>query len=186
MTEKKKDRVGVFIDGSNLFWAMNYRDPRTGGLRHYHIDFRKLRTLLKKRYGDIDLFYYGCEDEQPRSDHYKKKAHKQKAFHAALERKGYILRKKALKHIGAITKCDMDVEIVMDVTQSIEGYDIVVLFSGDSDFLALLEWCYEYNKKVHVYAFKRFLSWELWQFAQKQKQCAYWLLDSLQSELERL
>ncbi len=37
----KSIRTGVFIDGSNLFWAMNMRDEKTGEKLHYNICFEK-------------------------------------------------------------------------------------------------------------------------------------------------
>lgn len=58
-------------------------------------------------------------------------------------------------------KGDMDVEISIDVMNSINNYDTVVLFSGDSDFLALISYLKNHNKKVYIFSSKNNISTEL-------------------------
>ena len=42
----------------------------------------------------------------------------------------------------------MDVEIVVDAMHNIDNYEIVVFFTGDSDFLALINYLKNHNKQL--------------------------------------
>jgi len=55
----------------------------------------------------------------------------------------------------------MDVEITIDALHNIDKYNIVVLFSGDSDFLALVSYLRRAGKKVSIFSSKNNISEEL-------------------------
>lgn len=55
----------------------------------------------------------------------------------------------------------MDVEMVIDAIEHIDSYDIAVLFTGDSDFLALITYLRNKGKKVYVFSSKNNISSEL-------------------------
>ena len=55
----------------------------------------------------------------------------------------------------------MDVEISIDIMSNINNYDTAVLFSGDSDFLALISYLKNHNKKVYIFSSKNNISTEL-------------------------
>ena len=52
-------------------------------------------------------------------------------------------------------------EISIDIMSNINNYDTVVLFSGDSDFLALVSYLKNHNKKVYIFSSKNNISTEL-------------------------
>ena len=177
----KKLRAGVFIDGANLFWGMkNHAD--------WKIDFLKLRQYLKTKYSVRFYNYYACEDDDPSTEEFKEKSEKQKKFHRVLRGIGYNMKIKSLKHIGTssgeITKGDMDVDITVDVGSLLDDADLIILFCGDSDFLPLVEKCYEKGKYIRIYSYKELLSWELKTFAMTKPRCGYKLLDELKEMLE--
>lgn len=58
-------------------------------------------------------------------------------------------------------KGNFDVEIVMDMLISKDDYDIAVLFSGDSDFLAIIDYLIQFGKQVHIFSSKNSVSHEL-------------------------
>jgi len=62
-------RAGVFIDASNLFWAIGSKD-KTGKRINYDIDFAKLRDLLQTRYAPAFHNYYVCQDKLPSNERY--------------------------------------------------------------------------------------------------------------------
>lgn len=47
-------------------------------------------------------------------------------------------------------KCDFDCEIVMDVMNSLNNFDTMILFSGDGDYKAIVEYLLDQNKRVII------------------------------------
>ncbi|AKM83986.1 MAG: RtsE [Candidatus Campbellbacteria bacterium GW2011_GWD1_35_49] len=83
---------------------------------------------------------------------------------------GFIVRKKPLKRISILTddlgesikeKGDMDVEITIDAVHNLNKYDEAVFFTGDCDFLPLVTYIKNKNKKVYIYSTKDNVSHEL-------------------------
>ncbi len=58
-------------------------------------------------------------------------------------------------------KGNMDVEITIDAVNLLEYFDAVVLFSGDSDFLSLVNYLRSQKKQVFVISSKNNVSQEL-------------------------
>ena len=82
---------------------------------------------------------------------------------------GFEVRKKELKRIaindesgeGFQEKGNMDVEMTLDAIHHSDNFDTAVLFSGDSDFLALVTYLKNAGKKVIVFSSKNNISQEL-------------------------
>ncbi len=161
MSNALKPIVYVFIDSSNL-WA-------TQKVKGRMFDFQKLKDFLKSRYdaGEIKVFYYSAYPADGTRDYSIDGKHK---FFTYLKKGlGFIVRKKELKRIATHTasgdsfeeKGNMDVEMTIDALHHINKYDIAVLFSGDSDFLALVNYVKQGRKKVYIYSSKNNVSEEL-------------------------
>ena len=58
-------------------------------------------------------------------------------------------------------KGNMDVEITIDALYHIEKYNVAVLFTGDSDFLALVSYLRKVGKKIYIFSSKNNVSEEL-------------------------
>lgn len=123
------ERVALFIDGANLYSAAK-------GLA-FDIDYRKLLEEFKKRGRLIRAYYYTAlvEDQdfspiRPLVDW--------------LDYNGYTLVTKPAREFTDASgrrrfKGDMDVEIAVDMLGAANFVDHAFLFSGDGDFLALVE-----------------------------------------------
>lgn len=124
------ERLGLFIDGSNLYAA-----ARALG---FDIDYRRLLELFAIEATLIRAFYYTAllEDQdyspiRPLVDW--------------LDYNGYTMVTKPTKEFtDAATgrrkiKGNMDIELAVDVMEMSEHLDHVVLFSGDGDFRRLVE-----------------------------------------------
>ncbi|MDX9860326.1 MAG: NYN domain-containing protein [Rhodospirillales bacterium] len=124
------ERLGLFIDGSNLYAA-----ARALG---FDIDYRRLLELFATEATLIRAFYYTAllEDQdyspiRPLVDW--------------LDYNGYTMVTKPTKEFtDAVTgrrkiKGNMDIELAVDVMEMSEHLDHVVLFSGDGDFRRLVE-----------------------------------------------
>ncbi len=83
---------------------------------------------------------------------------------------GFEVRKKKLKRIKIINddlgesikeKGDMDVEITVDAMYHIDKYDTAIFFSGDSDFLPLINHLKNNKKKIYILSSRNNISEEL-------------------------
>lgn len=157
----KKNTIFVFIDASNLWEAQKAKGK--------FFDYEKLRKFIKEKFNglSIEVFYYSAYPADGTRDYSLDGRHK---FFTFLK-KGlkFIVRKKELKRISTITpegesigeKGNMDVEITIDALHHIKKYDVVVFFTGDSDFLALVTYLRARNKKVYIFSSKNNISEEL-------------------------
>jgi uncharacterized LabA/DUF88 family protein len=85
-----------------------------------------------------------------------------------LEIIGYIVRKKKVKFIknlnmekGGFHKGNLDVELTIDAVHNRDNFQSFVLFSGDSDFEALIKYMRRYKKNCIVISTKDHISIEL-------------------------
>lgn len=71
-------------------------------------------------------------------------------FEVVTKRVKYIRSKDAV--LGYEKKCDLDVEMTVDLIRMRDAYDDVVLFSGDGDLMYALKYLQEeYGKTCHVF-----------------------------------
>jgi len=124
-----QERIGLFIDGANLYAA-----ARALG---FDIDYKKLLHLFAEKAHLVRAFYYTAliEDQEyspirPLVDW--------------LDYNGYTMVTKPTKEFTDASgrrkiKGNMDIELAIDVMEMAERLDHVVLFSGDGDFRRLVE-----------------------------------------------
>lgn len=179
--KQKLPRVGVFIDGSNVFWGCK----REG----WKIDYAGLKQYLDEKHAPVSLHYYGVIDAAPRFIEPGKKLGAQAKFYRLLEGMGYTVIIKPLKYIDLeggyyTTKGDMDVELSMDIFKAHQDLDHIVLVSGDSDYLAALEYVYAKGKTVSVYSCSKNISWELKKFAKTHAGCDLVLFNGIKDKIE--
>ncbi len=129
MQFSQNERVGVFIDGANL-----YATARALG---FDIDYKRLLELFTSGCRLIRAFYYTAlvEDQEyspirPLVDW--------------LDYNGYTMVTKPTKEFTDASgrrkvKGNMDIELAIDMMEMAEHLDHIVLFSGDGDFRRLVE-----------------------------------------------
>lgn len=156
-----QNNVYVFIDASNLWEAQKSKGK--------FFDYEKLRRFIKKEFNanHIQIFYYTAYPAEGTREYSLDGKHK---FYTFLKKGlGFIVRKKELKRITVTAKegqsveekGNMDVEITIDALHHKEKYNLAVLFSGDSDFLALVSYLRKGGKKVFIFSSKNNISEEL-------------------------
>lgn len=122
-------RLSIFVDGNNMFYAQQkngwFFDPKRV-LEHFTND-----PSIQL----VNAFWYtGLKDPQD-----------QRGFRDALISLGYTVRTKILKEYydensGRYSqKANLDIEIVVDMFNTVDLYDRVILFSGDGDFDRAIE-----------------------------------------------
>ena len=124
-----QERIGLFIDGANLYAA-----ARSLG---FDIDYKRLREEFSGKGRFIRALYYTAliEDQEyspirPLVDW--------------LDYNGYTLVTKPTKEFTDSmgrrkVKGDMDIEIAVDMMELADVLDHIVLFSGDGDFRRVIE-----------------------------------------------
>ena len=147
----KKDRLSIFVDGNNMFYAQQkngwFFDPRR--VLDYFTDDPKLSL--------VNAFWYtGLKDSQD-----------QRGFRDALISLGYTVRTKILKEYyddasGRYSqKANLDIEIVVDMFNTCDQYGQVILFSGDGDFERAIELLRSKNTQITVVSTEGMIAREL-------------------------
>jgi len=153
--------IYVFIDASNIWQAQKAK----GKVFNYD----KFRSFIKQKFNgsEIKTFYYTAYPADGTRNYSTDGKHK---FYTFLKKGlGFVVRKKELKRIPIITdegqaieeKGNMDVEMTIDAIHHMKKYSIAVLFTGDSDFLALVTYLRNGGKKVYIFSSKNNISREL-------------------------
>jgi len=123
------ERVGLFIDGSNL-----YASARALG---FDIDYKRLHQYFSSQANLVRAYYYtALLDEQEYSPI--------RPLVDWLDYNGYNMVTKPAKEFTDATgrrkiKGNMDIELAVDVLELSASLDHVVIFSGDGDFRRLVE-----------------------------------------------
>ncbi len=153
--------IHVFIDASNLWAAQKAK----GKL----FDYTKLTAHIQKKFGGgpFKVFYYTAYPAEGTRNYSMDARHK---FFTFLKKGlGFTVRKKELKRISVIDddgeaiqeKGNMDVEIAIDALHYLQKYNTAIFFTGDSDFLALVNYLRRGGKKVFIFSSKNNISQEL-------------------------
>jgi len=133
------ERVGIFVDVANLMYSSR-------SLR-INIDFGRLLEFLRGNRRLIRAHAYAPTNPDPGAD---------QAFLSAVKGMGYRITTKNYKTFSSgAKKADMDLDLCMDIVRMVDAgaLDTVVLVSGDSDFLPLLEYCSDHGVRVEAAAF---------------------------------
>ena len=135
----KEQRVSVFIDAQNLYHSAK-------NLYRARVNFREiLKTAVSQR-KLVRAFGYVV----------RTKTGEEKPFFEALTKLGIETRIRDLQEFyGGMKKADWDVGIVVDAIRTAANVDVIVLISGDGDFIPLVEYLRNQGKRVEVAAFGR-------------------------------
>lgn len=147
-------RISVFVDGSNFFYLQK-------DCLKWFIDPKKILSWLSKRGQIVDATYYASTD--PSND-------KQAAYIKALYHMGFAVEQKAIKTYTQADgtekhKANLDIEIVLDMFNTIDRYDEAVLISGDADFSRALQILKARGKQFLIVSTRGFVAKEVRQVA---------------------
>lgn len=140
MIKHKEQRVGVLVDVSNMYHSAK-------NLYKKRVDFRE---VLKAAVADRKLI---------RATAYaiKTETEEEMPFFEALSQQGFEVKMKDLQiFAGGAKKADWDVGITVDAIKLAEKLDVVILVTGDGDYVPLVS--YLQNTKgclVEVIAFRQ-------------------------------
>jgi len=145
VVKPKEQRVEVLIDVQNLYHSAK-------NLYKSKVNFGEvLKTAVAGR-KFIRAFAYVV----------RTKTGEEKPFFEALTKLGIETRVRDLQeYYGGMKKADWDVGIVVDAIRTSPTLDVIVLGSGDGDFIALVEYLKNQGKRVEVISFGKTTSSKL-------------------------
>ena len=136
----EKEKVVVFLDYANI--------NRAAREKRYRMDYHDLLQYVGEDRFLIDAHCY--VPINPRNEH------RLDGEIEELWSSGYIVNTKRGTIAGGTYKCNFDVEITMDMLKVVYQVkpDIIVLASGDSDFVSLIQEVRKSGVRVEVAAFE--------------------------------
>lgn len=143
--------IALFIDGSNMFHAQK----RMG----FFIDYVRLKNHFTQGKTLTNCLYY--KGVRPQS------TPKEQNFLTYLIYNGFSVVKKEVKTVfndisGEPTqKCNLDIEIVIDMLNYADKYDEAILFSGDGDFERAVQLLRDRGKVINVASCRGMIAQEL-------------------------
>lgn len=146
MIKHKEQRVGIFIDVANMYHSAK-------NLFQRRVDFGQ---VLKEAVGGRKLI---------RAIAYaiKTKTGEEDLFLEALEKQGFEVRAKDLQiFLSGLKKADWDVGIAVDAIRIAPKLDVIILVTGDGDFIPLVRFLRDhFGCIVEVMAFQKTCSSKL-------------------------
>jgi uncharacterized protein (TIGR00288 family) len=142
----KNQRVGVFVDVQNMYHSAK-------NIYHSRVDFKEILLSAVSDRQLIRAFAYVITTESG----------DEKKFLSALSKQGFEIKEKDLQiFAGGMKKADWDVGMAVDAIAMADKLDVVVLVTGDGDFVPLVDYL-KINKGclVEVMAFSDSVSHRL-------------------------
>lgn len=132
-----EQRVGVFVDVQNMFYAAKH-------LYNSKLNFsRLLESIARDRPLTRAIAYVVQTPEIDQSN-----------FLAMLRSNGYEIRAKDLKQRpDGSAKGDWDMGLALDALSMVDRLDVVAIVSGDGDFVELVNYLKARGVRVEVYSF---------------------------------
>ena len=138
MAKFAEQRVGVFVDIQNMYYSARV-------LYSKKVNFKNVLLAAQSERKLIRAIAYGIKTVEATED----------KFFEALGKSGYEVKTKDLRilHDGS-KKGDWDVGIAIDAIKMAPKLDVIVIVSGDGDYISLVEYLQNtYGCRVEVVAF---------------------------------
>lgn len=120
----KDQRIGILIDIQNLYYSARV-------LYNKKVNFKNLLTSSVENRKLIRAIGYGISTEEAQEE----------KFFDALENLGFEVKTKDLQiFAGGQKKGDWDVGIAIDAIKLAQRVDVIILASGDGDYIPLVEY----------------------------------------------
>ena len=127
--------VGIFVDVQNVYYT-----TRQAYQKRFDYNYFWQAALSERSLYQANAYAIDRGDPQQRS------------FQNILRAIGFNVKTKPyIQRADGSAKGDWDVGITIDVMESLQHIDVLVLVSGDGDFELLVEKAKSYGKKVEVY-----------------------------------
>ncbi|NQV09479.1 NYN domain-containing protein [Candidatus Woesearchaeota archaeon] len=123
MAQHKEQRVGVFVDVQNMYYSAKH-------MYNKKVNFKEILTEAVSGRHLIRAIAYVIKADIKEEGN----------FFDALKKIGYEVKSKDLQtFLGGNKKGDWDIGIAMDTIELAPKLDVIILVSGDGDFIQLLQ-----------------------------------------------
>lgn len=139
MSKKQNERVGIYVDGANIFY----------GLNNQRIDFEHFRDWLAEG-REIKRFGYFNSGQK-----HNQEVQKFFAYLRAIGVKTYVKQMTQNSVTKEYKQEGVDVYLSVKALKHADEFDTLILVSGDYDFLPLIHEMNEMNKKVEIVSFQK-------------------------------
>jgi uncharacterized LabA/DUF88 family protein len=159
------DRIAIFINGFNLFYAALQLN--------IEIDYIKLLHQLTQGRSLLRAYFYTGFD--PKNE-------KQQGFLLWMRRNGYrVTSKELIQFADGSKKANLDVEMAIDMMRLGRYCDAIVLLSGDGDLTYAVEYVSDRGTRVEVVSLRSMTSDRLLEVAD-----TYTNLEAIQQDIQIL
>lgn len=140
MAKFKEQRVGVLVDIQNMYYTGKVLYKKKVSFKNILLEAVSGRKLIR-------AIAYGVKTEEGLEE----------KFFDALEGQGFEVKTKDLQiFAGGAKKADWDVGIAVDAIKMSTSLDVIVLVSGDGDYIPMIEYIQNTTGcRVEVIAFKK-------------------------------
>ncbi len=155
----QNQRIGIFVDVQNIYHSAK-------NLYHARVNFEQLIKTIADDRIIIRSVAYVVKSEGVQG--YEGES-REEPFFEALKKSGLELRMKDLQiYHGGAKKADWDVGMAVDAIRMANSLDVVILVTGDGDFIPLVEYLkWGTGKQVEIAAFSRTTSGKLKEVADR-------------------
>ena len=145
LKKNPNQRVGVFVDVQNMYYSAK-------NLYGHKVNFSRILETATAGRQMIRSLAYVVRASVP----------EEQTFFDALERGGFEVKTKDVQIFpGGVKKGDWDVGIAIDMIRLAPRLDVLVLVSGDGDYVPLVEYLQNQGYRVEVVAFGKSTSGKL-------------------------
>src|SRR3989338_5458620 len=145
MIRNPNQRVGVFVDVQNMYYSAK-------NLYGRRVNFSQILSTAASSRQLIRAIAYVIKASMP----------EEQSFFDALEKAGFEVKSKEVQIFpGGVKKGDWDVGIALDMIRLAPRLDVLILVSGDGDYVPLVEYLQNQGHRVEVVAFGKSTSAKL-------------------------
>lgn len=155
MTAQKKEKVAVYIDGSNFYKYL--KDKEVDLPRGIRFNFSKfVDFIVNDRYCVSKRYYAGIARDFDNTEKSKRIVRGQQKFLSKIENEGFVVKRGRLMYDkGKIREKGMDVRIAVDLIVGAYDniYDTAILVSSDTDLIPAVKYIKFKKKKLEYVGF---------------------------------
>lgn len=153
--KSKKERVAIYIDGSNFY---NYlKDIDLIHPKGKPFSYSALVAFIAENREVVSMrFYIGIMRDYDNTERSREFVRKQQKFLAAIEKEGFIVKRGRIMYDkGRIREKGTDVKIAVDlIIGAVDDlYDTAIIVSSDTDLIPALKYLRHKEKKVEYVGF---------------------------------
>ena len=177
-SDEKELLIAIMVDDQNV--SLDFHENRVG------VDYKKLVQFIEKKYEALNpkivlkKLYTAVNPKLT-------KAQRNFFYKIQNEETGFIVETRTIKTIilsdgGTKRKADVDTLLAFDMAYYIHTYDLLVILSGDSDYVGNLETLLFHGKQILIITTQQAMSSEIYELSEADDDTELIFFDGYQQE----